>query len=285
MDLKLEKEFLRTAVSLNEAYLAISPESTRPAGLVEALERVVAHRLAFLEGFGRVRGFDVRQGRLEEAGSTLLEADRPARQGIHVEYELSFFGINPQLGERFRPTGLKRLSSKRTRHNPIRHIAWAADCGPFLTWDCDPAGDLAKYEDSRWRYSVGKYADTEDLNDIMWYSPDHYTDLREELTQFLDGRTRVLEVGFLHQRIQTLIHEIDPNIEYHGVDIGIPAVQQARERGLTVFNSNAWYSLPYPDRYFDGIVSTTVQAGGLFPNTEWLRVLSNNEGIFNVSLQ
>ena len=285
MNIESEKVYLREAVSLSEEYLNIPAGDTKPRTLEPTLERVANHRLATLEGFGKNSGFDIRQGKMQEAGVALLEEEFSGQQGIHIEYELSFFGINSGLCERFRPVGLERLSTSTTRHEPIRHVDWAADCSPLLTWDCDPAGDMAEREDPRWRYSVGKYLETTDLNDIIWYTPEHYTDLTEELSDFLDGRSRVLEVGFLHQRIQSIVHQINPAIEYHGVDIGIPAILQARERGITAFNSNAWYSIPYPDNFFDGIVATTIQAGGLFPNEEWLRVLKNDNGIFNASLQ
>jgi hypothetical protein len=274
------RNYLEKAIDLSEAYLNI-PECRDNNELPEALKQIATHRMNFLEDFSRRIDFDLRQGQLNEVAQKIIEENKHPRTVHHIEYELAFCGINTHLTERFRPLSLEKITFPDGLKK-IHHLPWAADS--INTWDIS-LSEFDKSEDARHRYSSGKYLDTKDLNDIVWYSAEVYTDLKDELEEFLTGKNRILEVGFLHQRVKDVIHSINPNIEYHGVDISIPAVQQARDRNIIATNANAWYAIPYPDDYFDGIVSVTIQAAGLLPNEEWLRVLNNKKAIFNASLQ
>ncbi len=125
------------------------------------------------------------------------------------------------------------------------------------------------------------------MNDVLWCSTETYPSLKDEIAEFLIGKKRILEVGFLHQRMYNVLMEVDPSLEYHGVDISIPAVQIARGKGITAYNANCWYAIPYPDDYFDGVVCSAVRASGLHPykNPEIKRVLSDPKQVLNFDLQ
>ena len=146
--------------------------------------------------------------------------------------------------------------------------------------------DMSIFEEARIEY-YSDYKSKKDLGEEdAWFDKDYWPkELRPEITSFLRNKKKILEVGFLHQNIYDLIKSINPSIEYHCVDISIPAVLIARKKNIIAFNCNAWYAIPYPDGFFDGIIASTISASALRPNIEMKRVLKDKRNILNFDLQ
>lgn len=206
---------------------------------------------------------------LDTSRSMLALDSFDERQKIIIEYEFSFMGINPQTGWIFTPEIVKCL--RRT-------------CGRLPEY----IENMHENEISRWAYSRDEdFSGVSDLNNMCSRSQDVYDELSEEVGEFLEGKRRVLEIGFLHQRMYEVIKKVKPSVEYHGIDISIPAVIIARRKGITAYSANVWHAIPYPDGYFDGSISSTVKAsdGNVYRSKEVKRVLKNPRTILNFDLQ
>jgi len=223
-------------------------------------------------------------GILDQGRSILGEKQWSEKQRIIIEYELSYLGVNLLMGEKFMPMILRYLDDSRWQSRALFDVGSVSPMNSGFTFHL--LDDMAEIEYARWAYSHDdRFAGETDLGEHTWCLPENYEDLREETTDFLRDKPRILEIGFLHQRIHDLIKSIDVSTEYHGVDISIPAVSCARRKGITAFNANAWHAIPYPDGYFDGVITSTIKASGLYWNPEMERVLKNPSAILNFDLQ
>lgn len=311
-------EHIARSIRLSEHYLAIpDQEEIAQVGISEeefdriqrenlhrhqildrAIQKAVDARKAFLDC---ALTNDIRKNQ-EEAlsiGRTLLDrSEFNSRQKLIIEYELSFLGINPVTVQIFTPIIIHYLTNQAYREKAVISTEITEGARElYRKKRIDPEevivhhqliDDMSYFEKARWSYSRDdEYAGKTDLSDRIWCRPETFTELTDEIAEFLEKKKRVLEVGFLHQRIYDIIMNIKPTVEYHGVDISIPAVQIARKKGITAFNSNCWYAIPYPDSYFDGIICSTVKASGLYPSKshEMKRVLKNPKEILNFDLR
>lgn len=303
MDETAFTEHLIRVVSLTEAYLTLvsSPEHLRPGRdshdqverrrseirirdeeITDAINRAVEARKDLL-AYVLQKPPQQNQDNILRIAKQLHDNETfTSREKLSIEYETSFLGVNILTGECFDP---KVLSYMR---DPDQRSATYVVGGEF-------PGDhiikthliesMSEFEKPRRIYSDDKYCRESDLKDYIWCRPEIFDELEDEVAEFMEGKQRILEVGFLHQRIYDLIMKIDPSIEYHGVDISIPAVQIARRKGITAFNANCWYAIPYKDNHFDGIVCSTVKAAGLHPNPEMERIVKDKTNILNIDLQ
>jgi hypothetical protein len=303
IDERTFRDHITKLIRLTEHYLAIPDQDEigdfqRPESLNIAIQEAIDVRMAFLDYAlaNDIRGNQEEGLKIER---TLLDGTEfNDRQRLIIEYELSFLGINPVTKQIFMPMIVLYLTNPAYgRKAVVNYNLTREERKLYKTRGVDPGhiefsrhliDDMLYFEKARWSYSRDdEYAEETDLSSHLWCAPETFDELRDEITNFLKGKRRILEVGFLHQRVHDLIMGIDPSTEYHGVDISIPAVKIAREKGITAFNCNCWYAIPYPDGYFDGIISSTVRASGLDPYKcyEIKRVLSDPKQILNFDLQ
>lgn len=202
---------------------------------------------------------------LEE--NTLSEEEK-----IIIEYELTFCGINYPDGRFFEPYFFRNIGK------PDCFLAHYQDSNNnlFMT--------MHQTEHARRHYSLKEYGG-KDLSEVIWCREKTFDELEDDVKRFVKGKEKILEVGFLHQRLYNQIMEASPSIQYYGIDIAIPAIIQARRKGIRVYNCNAWYAIPFDDKFFDGIISSTIKASGLWLNPEMKRVLKDKRRILNFNLQ
>ncbi|MBI2580609.1 class I SAM-dependent methyltransferase [Candidatus Woesearchaeota archaeon] len=285
LDLPAPKEHLHPTKVLRAQVDARNEEiKAQQAIIYGVIGSAVQARLGLLRYVFSHESEDYHQASLGFGREMLEQAGLSERQRMILEYELSFVGVNLIARQTFTPTVELFLTDRTYWEKARRTIGYEfeGDVG----WYEHLIEDMVKYEQPRWLYSRnGKYSEEADLSNHIWGGEGAYEDLREELTEFLDGKKRILEVGFLHQRVHDVIKDIDPSIEYCGVDISLPAVQIARRKGISAFQSNAWYSIPYPDNHFDGVICVTTKAAGLHPNLEMERVVKDQSNILNFDLQ
>jgi len=212
---------------------------------------------------------------------------RSERQRIMLEYEFAYLGANVRRNETFTPFVLRYLSQPDLWKEIPERLMQAIDPVHFSA-GCDVPVEREQhdYEYCRWHHSNDDYSHgVADFTTALSYHPERFEGLTDDLEEFLRGKRKILEIGFLHQHIHDQIHRIVPEMEYHGVDLSITAVALARKKGITAFNANAYYAIPYPDRFFDGIVMSTVKAAGLYHNPEMWRVLKDPTAILEFHLQ
>jgi hypothetical protein len=208
----------------------------------------------------------------ENAKRFLAENILSEEEKIIVEYELTFCGINYPDGNFFEPCFFKNIGK------PDRfRVHYKDDTNDFFM-------DMYETEHPRRDFSPKRYGNR-DLNEVVWCKEEIWDGLDDDIKKFVEGKEKILEVGFLHQRIYDKIMEANPSIRYYGVDIAVPAVIQARRKGIRAYNCNAWYAIPFEDKLFDGIISSTIKASFLLVNPEMKRVLKHKRQILNFDLQ